>query len=184
MYPLYWISEYWYCPRGCLLYIMGESYFANDNKDYIEGKAEHRKIDTEGIRRKKGVAQIKQFKIYSERLQISGKLDLLEIKDGEYYPVELKKGAYREAPQLEAQVKLQMLVLEDYLQVPVNRGYVSFSQPHQRKEISITEKEKKQLANKVVKIVSNLNEPEPFRFFPKANDSRCKKCSFGKHCEI
>lgn len=182
MIPLSHLSEYWYCPREMLYYLLQEDYHANENKDYTLGKIEHAKIDIPGERYKSGIHQIKQFEIYSERFEISGKLDMLEIKDGQPYPVELKKGQLRHSNQIMTQVKLQIIVLEEFLNIAVPYGYASFSQPHERLKVELDDVEKDKIITKILEIKENLRQPDPFKYFPRVNDRRCEKCSFHKNC--
>lgn len=182
MFPLYFISEYWYCPRAALLYILRENYRPKLNKDYIKGIYQHKKIDTLGERYKKGLKQIKQFEVYSDKLNIAGKLDLLEISGKNIYPVELKKGKLREAPQIIMQIKIQILVLEDFLKQEIPYGYASFSEPHERLKITMTKKEKISLRKQILEIQQKVHQQNPFPFFPKAQDQRCAKCSFNPFC--
>jgi len=182
MFSIYHMSEYWYCPRACLYYVLREDYHAHENKDYIRGIIEHDKINVRGDRYKFGVHQIKQFEIYSDHLNLAGKLDILEIKNGECYPVELKKGSQRKAPQIIIQIKLQIMVLEDFLNIPVNKGYASFSAPHERLLITLDEDEKRELRQKLIRIQINLEQNDRFMLFPRVNDHRCDKCSFHKNC--
>lgn len=84
--------QHWsYCPRQCGL-IHLEQAFA-DNVHTQRGNAVHERVDEPGFEEKTAARVERALPVWSERLGLSGKCDVVEfLPDGTPYPVEYKHG--------------------------------------------------------------------------------------------
>lgn len=182
MIPISYAAHYWYCQREFLNYLFGEKYFPKDNYDYTKSILLHEKIHSSGKRYKSGIKQLKNIELVSEKYQLSGKADMIEITNDQIYPVEFKSGAKRKFPNHEVQLILQALVLEDMLGVGIDYGYLSFSTPHERLKITFSEQRKKDILDVVIEIREKLKVTNPMSVFKKEDNYKCEKCSFFRVC--
>jgi CRISPR/Cas system-associated exonuclease Cas4 (RecB family) len=94
--PLSALQHWAYCPRQCAL-IHQEQAFA-DNVHTARGQAVHHLVDQPGVEVKAGVRVERSLPLWSERLGLIGKADLVEFHpDGTVLPVEFKHGRKRRA---------------------------------------------------------------------------------------
>ena len=81
------LQHFAYCPRQCAL-IHVEQAFA-DNAHTARGQAVHRLVDTPGYEIKAGIKVERALPLWSDRLGLIGKADLVEFHaDGTVFPVE------------------------------------------------------------------------------------------------
>src|SRR6266852_5051692 len=93
--PVRALNQVTYCQR--LYYLEYVESVMPLNEHVEDGLFQHRRVDDPGLQnrsRKEGdTLHTRSVQISSERLGISGKLDLVEEKNGQVYPVEYKRGA-------------------------------------------------------------------------------------------
>jgi CRISPR-associated exonuclease Cas4 len=93
--PLSALQHWAYCPRQCGL-IHLEQAFA-DNIHTARGQAVHHLVDTPGYEIKSGVRVERALPLWSDRLNLIEKADLVEFHpDGTVFPAEFKHGAKRQ----------------------------------------------------------------------------------------
>ncbi|QXE24969.1 CRISPR-associated protein Cas4 [Richelia sinica FACHB-800] len=63
-----------------------------DNQYTIEGTSLHGKVHTTGEGKRESTWQFRSIWLKSEQYNLSGKSDLIEEENGEFYPVEYKRG--------------------------------------------------------------------------------------------
>jgi CRISPR-associated exonuclease Cas4 len=116
--------------------------------------------------------------VWSERLCIRGKTDLVEFHDGVPYPVEYKLGKRRSRhPGL--QLCAQGLCLEEMLGMAVPRGAIYYHGERRRREVDLDEV----LRKETVAIVEAIRETLQAQQLPEApNDARCRNCSLKTDC--
>jgi CRISPR-associated protein Cas1 len=126
-----------YCQR--LYYLEYVESIMPINEHVEDGLFQHRRVDAPSLQhrtRKEGpVLHTRSVQLSSERLGLTGKLDLVEEKDGAVYPVEYKRGPGRSGgveglpPYWEndaIQVCGQALLLEEELGVSIPRGILYY----------------------------------------------------------
>lgn len=190
--PVRALNQVSYCPR--LYYLEYVEAVMPTNEHVEDGLFQHRRVNDPGLAnrtRKEGEAfQTRSVAISSERLGISGKLDLLEERGGEARPIEYKRSsapsdtddrptAYEnDAIQLCAQ---GMLVEEEF-GAPVTRGVVYYIGSRTRVDVPLDES----LRAKTMAAVATIRDlaardtpPEPL---PDELRHRCYGCSLAPVC--
>jgi CRISPR-associated protein Cas4 len=120
--PVSALQHWCYCPRQCAL-IHVEQVFA-DNLHTLRGQAVHQQVDQPGVETRAGVRVERALPVWSDRLGLIGKADIVEFEaDGTPYPVEYKHGSRSKAPWIAAcddlQLAAQALCLEEMSGKPV-----------------------------------------------------------------
>src|SRR5712691_7443248 len=92
--PVRALNQVSYCQR---LYYLEYVEALMQNNEYVEdGLFKHRRVNDPALenrpRKEKDALHTRSVSLSSERLGITAKLDLVEEKDGEVYPVEYKRG--------------------------------------------------------------------------------------------
>jgi CRISPR-associated exonuclease Cas4 len=177
--PLSALQHWAYCPRQCGL-IHLEQAFA-DNIHTARGQAVHHLVDTPGYEIKSGVRVERALPLWSDRLNLIGKADLVEFHpDGGVYPVEFKHGAKRQKLHDDLQLAAQAMCLEDMLGRPVPKGAIYHASSHRRREVFITPELRARVidtANAIRAMLASGVLPPP------VNDSRCRECSLKEICQ-
>jgi CRISPR-associated exonuclease Cas4 len=177
--PLSALQHWAYCPRQCGL-IHLEQAFA-DNIHTARGQAVHHLVDTPGYEIKSGVRVERALPLWSDRLNLIGKADLVEFHpDGSVYPVEFKHGVKRQKLHDDLQLAAQAMCLEDMLGRPVPKGAIFHTSSHRRREVVITPELRARVidtANAIRAMLASGALPPP------VNDSRCKECSLKEICQ-
>jgi CRISPR-associated exonuclease Cas4 len=172
--------QHWaYCPRQCGL-IHLEQAFA-DNIHTARGQAVHHLVDTPGYEIKSGVRVERALPLWSDRLNLIGKADLVEFHpDGRIYPVEFKHGAKRQKIHDDLQLAAQAMCLEDMLCRPVTHGAIFHASSHRRREVEITAALRDLVIDTAAAIRAMLASG---KLPPPVNDARCKECSLKEICQ-
>lgn len=177
--PLSALQHWAYCPRQCGL-IHLEQAFA-DNIHTARGQAVHHLVDTPGYEIKSGVRVERALPVWSDRLSLIGKADLVEFHpDGSVYPVEFKHGAKRQKLHDDLQLAGQAMCLEDMLGRPVPKGAIFHASSHRRREVEITPELKQLVIDTAAAIRAMLASG---KLPPPVNDARCKECSLKEICQ-
>ena len=172
--------QHWsYCPRQCAL-IHVEQVFA-DNVHTARGNAVHALVDEPGAEREGTVRIERAMPLWSDRLGLIGKADLVEIaRDGSAFPVEYKHGPRRQRAHDDLQLAAQALCLEEMTGKPVPFGAIFHFSSRRRREVAITATLRHDVAaaaQAVRHLLHNARLPAP------ANDTRCKHCSLIDLCQ-
>jgi CRISPR-associated exonuclease Cas4 len=177
--PLSALQHWAYCPRQCAL-IHQEQAFA-ENVHTARGQAVHHLVDQPGYELKAGVKVERALPLWSERLGLIGKADLVEIHpDGTPYPVEFKHGRKRRAVHDDIQLAAQAMCLEEMLGRPVTQGAIYHASSHRRREVTIGP-ELRQLVVKTAEAIRAMLASG--RLPPPVNDDRCRECSLRDICQ-
>jgi CRISPR-associated exonuclease Cas4 len=138
-------------------------------------------VDEPGYEVKAGVRVERALPIWSDRLGLIGKADLVEFHpDGSIFPVEFKHGRKREKTHDDIQLAAQAMCLEDMLGRPVPRGAIYHASSRRRREIEVTS-ELRRLVEEAVAAVRVLLERGVLP--PPVNDHRCRECSLRIICQ-
>lgn len=177
--PLAALQHWAYCPRQCGLIHLEQAF--EDNLHTARGQAVHHLVDTPGYEMKAGVKVERALPLWSDRLNLIGKADLVEFHpDGTVFPVEFKHGRKREKIHDDIQLAAQALCLEDMLGRPVPRGAIYHASSHRRREVAITPA----LREKVVETADAIRTMlTTGRLPPPVNDARCRECSLQELCQ-
>jgi CRISPR-associated exonuclease Cas4 len=152
-----------------------------DNIYTARGQAVHHLVDTPGYEIKAGVRVERALPVWSDRLSLIGKADLVEFcPDGSVYPVEFKHGPKRQKLHDDIQLAAQAMCLEDMLGRPVPKGAIFHASSHRRREVVFTPELKHlviETANAIRAMLASGVLPPP------VNDARCKECSLKEICQ-
>ena len=171
------LNQYSYCPHRCWrMSCAGE--FA-DNQYTIEGTSLHDRVHTLSQINRDETWQVRAIWLKSEKYMLIGKSDLIESTDGEFYPVEYKRGRKGEWDNDELQVCAQALCLEEMTGKSIATGYVYYAQSHQRQLVEISEG----LRRETVMTINAIQILLQTGIMPPANYSkRCQGCSLYQQC--
>lgn len=161
--PLSLLNDYLYCPRRAALKIVEGWREANVHTE--RGDIVHEHSDLAGYEVVKGVTLLRALPVFSERLGLNGKCDIVELHprpsdppspvgrervaegrvrdtgaggEGVPFPVEFKIGKRRKWENDDAQLCAQALCLEEMFGVPVPRGAVFHADSKRRREVEFT----------------------------------------------
>jgi CRISPR-associated protein Cas1 len=191
--PVRALNQVTYCPR--LYYLEYVESIMPINEHVEDGLFQHRRVDDPDLQhrpRKDGDAiHTRSVQISSERLGITGKLDLLEEKNGVVCPVEYKRGCGPPggnglAPYWDndaVQVCAQGLLLEEELGVSVPRGILYYIGSKSRVGVPLDDDLRAKTLN-AIRTIRELSDrdtpPEPL---PAELRHRCFGCSLAPVCQ-
>ena len=177
--PISALQHWMYCPRQCAL-IHVEQVFA-DNVHTARGNAVHALVDEPGYEMKHGVKVERSLPLWSYRIGLIGKADVVEFHpDGSVYPVEFKHGPKRKHTHDDIQLAAQAICLEEMLGKPVPQGAIYHASSKRRREVSIDAGLRdlvEHTADDVRSIIQRGTLPPP------VNDARCDQCSLKDICQ-
>jgi len=178
MLPLSLLNDFLYCPRRAGLKMI-EGWRA-ENMHTVRGDIVHEHADLPGYEVAKNVTLLRALPVFSDRLGLSGKCDVIERHpDGSLLPVEYKKGKRRQFENDDAQLCAQALCLEEMFNIAIPRGAVFHAESKRRRDVlfspelrSLTE----QTINELHYLVEAGQVP-PAQF-----KAACEECSLFKIC--
>jgi len=172
------LQHHSYCPRQCAL-IHVEKVF-DENLYTLRGKRVHeRSHEPEGVL-EDGERVERGLSLFSERLGLIGKADVVEFRTGEApYPVEYKSGPRRGSTHDDIQLCAQAMCLEEMLGCDVSRGAVYHYASRRRREVAFDDA-LRSLTEETVRAVRRLLVTSTVP--PPVADARCPKCSLFDAC--
>ena len=176
--PLSAINQYLYCPRrAALIHVEGTF---SDNVHTVVGSQLHDQADVSGYETVKGVTLLRALPVWSDRLRLSGKCDIVERhSDGSLVPVEFKKGKRRKFDNDDAQLCAQALCLEEMFGRGIPRGAIFHAKSKRRREVEFTENLRR-LTEQAIAAMHRLIEEDAV---PQAvHKPQCAECSLFDHC--
>lgn len=177
--PISALQHWSYCPRQCAL-IHIEQAFA-ENVYTARGRAAHAVVDEPGAERAGTVRIERGMPLWSDRLCLVGKADLVEFSaDGSAYPVEYKHGPRRRTQHDDLQLAAQALCLEEMTARPVPRGAIYHFSSRRRREVAIDAPLREAVREATLAVRALLARgilPPPL------NDARCRQCSLIELCQ-
>lgn len=171
------LEHYSYCPRQCALIHVEQVW--DENLYTMRGRDTHENVDMESSHELAGVRYERALPIWSKRLNLVGKADMVEFHGVTPYPVEYKSGRHRKGHHEELQLCAQAICLEEMLGVTVEKGALFWHGSRERREIVFTEAMRQQVADVAAAVhdmVGRHHVPPP------VNDKRCKECSLKESC--
>ncbi len=176
--PLSLINDYLYCQRRAALKAIEG--WRGTNEHTVLGAIAHEQADVSGYETVKGVTLLRALPIWSERLRLNGKCDIVERHpDGSLVPVEFKKGKRRKFDNDDAQLCAQALCLEEMFGVNIPRGAIFHASSRRRREVAFTV-DLCRLTEQAIEAIHLLIEEETV---PNAvHKPQCLECSLFSHC--
>ncbi len=192
--PLSLLNDFLYCPRRAALKAI-EGY-REENEHTIRGDIAHEHADLPGYEVAKGVTLLRSLPVWSERLGLSGKCDIVEagldanpkseIRNPKWLrPVEYKKGKRRQFDNDDAQLCAQALCLEEMFGIVVDSGAVFHAASKRRREVKFTAELRRLTENAIAELhtmlntqLSTINPQLPQAVFKPA----CEECSLFDIC--
>ena len=191
--PISAINQYLYCSRRAAL-IHVEGTFSH-NEHTLIGSQLHEQADVPGYEKAAGIEVFRALPIWSQRLGLSGRCDIVEAKlkssskrrnsrfltenINYLYPVEYKKGRRRKFDNDDAQLCAQALCLEEMFGLDIPRGAIFHASSKRRREVEFNE-DLRHLTEEAIQAVHRLIEEEKV---PQAvHKPQCSECSLFDHC--
>jgi CRISPR-associated exonuclease Cas4 len=186
--PLSLLNDYLYCPRrAALKAIEGHR---EENEHTIRGDIAHDHADLPGHEVAKGVTLLRALPVWSERLGLSGKCDIVEagldptpnseIRNPKWLrPVEYKKGKRRQFDNDDAQLCAQALCLEEMFGIVVDSGAVFHAASKRRRDVEFTVELRQLTENAIAELHRQIEQGQvPAAVFKPA----CEECSLFEIC--
>ncbi|MCL0074308.1 CRISPR-associated protein Cas4 [Dehalococcoidia bacterium] len=170
------LEHYSYCPRQCALIhkesIWDENLYTLRGRDVHERAHEETEI-TDEVRIERGLP------LWSERLGLVGKADVVEFRGEIPYPVEYKYGSMKSGRHANLQLCGQALCLEEMIGQPVVRGAVYHFSSRRRREVEFNAALRERVYSTIKAIRRMLRKSE---LPAPVNDKRCGNCSLAESC--
>ena len=172
------LQHYSYCPRQCAL-IHVEHVF-DENLYTLRGRRVHERVHEPDSALESGLRIERELPIFSDRLGLVGKTDVVEIfPDGTPYPVEYKSGSRHTSTHDDIQLCAQGLCLEEMLGWEVPKGAIYHFASRRRREV-VFDEGLRSLTEETVKLVRETLHSQSLP--PPVADARCPKCSLYDAC--
>lgn len=171
------LNQYSYCAHRCWrMFCAGE--FA-DNQYTIDGTSLHDRVHRMGEINQDETLQVRAIWLKSDRYKLIGKSDLIESAEGEFYPVEYKRGGKGEWDNDQLQVCAQALCLEEMTGKTIATGYVYYARSHQRQLVEISEVLRQETIATInaIQILLQTGKMPPAYY-----SKRCLGCSLYQQC--
>lgn len=175
--PISAIEHFSYCPRQCALIHIEQTF--EENVYTIRGQLAHQRVDGGGSENRPGVSVRRGLPLWSERLGLRGRADVVEFAVGEPpFPVEYKVGR-RRPPHADLQLCAQALCLEEMLGTSVPAGAIYSHAERRRHTLSFTNELRSQTMALIGEIRTQLRQQ---LLPPAVDDARCPPCSLVHDC--
>ena len=179
--PLSLLNDFLYCPRRAALKIVEGWREANVHTD--RGDIVHEHSDLRGYEVVQGVTLLRALPVFSERLGLNGKCDIVEQRpEGTFFPVEFKIGKRRKWENDDAQLCAQALCLEEMFGVAIPRGAVFHADSKRRREVEFTAELRQSTETAVAQLQVLLRQSEADALPPAVFKPACEECSLYEIC--
>ena len=178
MLPLSLLNDILYCPRRAALKVVEGWRSANQHTE--RGDIVHEHADLPGYEVAKGVTLLRALPVWSDRLGLNGKCDIVEQHtDGALRPVEFKLGKRRKWENDDAQLCAQALCLEEMFGRSISRGAIFHADSKRRREVEFTA----ELRQHTEDAARQLHELLDSKSVPPAEyRDACQECSLFEIC--
>jgi|Deesub1362A_J573_1020465.scaffolds.fasta_scaffold02217_5 CRISPR-associated exonuclease Cas4 len=175
--PISALQHYVYCPRQCALINIEQIW--EENLYTLRGRRAHERLELpEGITRE-GVRVEYALPLWSARLGLVGRADVVEFFQDVPYPVEHKVGPRRARHADEVQLCAQALCLEEMLGVEVPKGALFYRASRRRREVIFAPALRAEVERVVYEVRGLLRCG---KLPPPVADARCRNCSLVDSC--
>lgn len=170
--------EHWsYCARQCALIHLEQTY--DENIFTLRGSRAHERAHEESVGTEDGIRVARSLPLWSDRVGLIGKVDIVEWHGETPYPVEYKVGKKRTWGHEVLQLCAQAICLEEMLGVRVPTGAIYYVGSRRRREIVFTTRDREAVAQATRDIRVMLAEQ---RLPDAVDDARCPNCSLVDAC--
>jgi CRISPR-associated exonuclease Cas4 len=178
-----------YCPRR-FYYECVQGEFI-DNAHVVEGTMLHERSDS-GLTTKEGeVTTLRRVWVWSDRLRLSGFADVVEEQEGQFVPIEYKKGKMGKWLNDHIQLCAQALCLEEMCHCSIPQGYIFYFGSARREAVLFDEALRQRTEEKIQQaftLIENDLLPPPLvketkrrRAVPSWHP-KCRDCSLEPLC--
>ncbi len=176
------LQHYAYCPRQFALIhveqVWAENYFT------AHGNLLHERVDSCEPEQRGNVRYERSVAVKSQQLQLTGKLDLLEIEGSpvsKYFPVEYKRGKPKKEDWDKIQLCAQALCLEEMRDIKIEEGAMWYWQVRKREPVLFDDS----LRAITLAAIEGAHHLLASGITPLPTDikKRCKACSLVDLCE-
>lgn len=171
------LEHYSYCPRQCALIHVEQTF--DENLYTLRGQAVHKRVDEPESEIVDGVRVERAVPLWSKRLGLIGRADVVEFHGDVPYPVEYKHGPRREQEHDDLQLCAQAICLEEMTGKTVPRGAIYHHSSRRRREVIFISALRDRTAE-VVTLIRTMVEAKTIP--PPVNDARCNHCSLREAC--
>jgi CRISPR-associated exonuclease Cas4 len=173
------LNDFLYCNRRAALKVVEG--WRSANQHTARGDIVHEHADLRGYEIAKGVKLLRALPVFSDRLGLNGKCDIIEQRpDGSLFPVEFKVGKRRQWENDDAQICAQALCLEEMFQTTIPRGAVFHADSKRRREIEFSP----ELRTLTEKTIGDLHALLDSTAIPRAVfREACEECSLYEICQ-
>ena len=170
------LEHFSFCPRQCGLIHVEQTF--DENVYTIRGRLAHEVVDAGETTEGPDVRILRGIPLWSERLGLRGRADVVELGRDGPYPIEYKVGPPR-GPHASIQLCAQALCLEEMLGRPVSLGALFHHATRHRVEVAFTAT----LRARTLEVIDGVRELLATLTLPPApNDARCRHCSLIESC--
>jgi len=176
--PISALNHFLYCPRRCALIHVEQTF--EENIYTMRGRDLHERTDTpEESGWEEGVRVERALPLWSHRLGLIGKADVVEFHGEIPFPVEYKSGRLRKFENDDLQLCAQGICLEEMTGKVVPRGAIFHHSSRRRREVVFDQR----LRALVESTILAIREMLSLKIIPPpVNDARCKHCSLLESC--
>lgn len=176
--PISALNHFLYCPRRCALIHVEQTF--EENIYTMRGRDLHERTDApEESGWEEGVRVERALPLWSHRLGLIGKADVVEFYGEIPFPVEYKSGRLRKFGNDDLQLCAQAICLEEMTGKTVPRGAIFHHSSRRRREVVFDQS----IRALVETTVEAIREMLSLKIIPPpVNDARCKHCSLLDSC--
>jgi len=172
------LNQYTFCPRRCALIYVDQAW--TENLHTQSGRREHEQADVPEYEMKAGVRIERALPVWSEKLGLIGKCDVVEFhEDGNVYPVEYKHGKRKQWDNDDIQLCAQAICLEEMLGVSIEEGAIYHIKSRRRRKVVIDDTLRKRVKETVLAVrdmIESHTIPNP------VFGRYCEQCSLRNIC--
>lgn len=176
--PISALQHYEYCPRQCALIHVEQVW--DENIYTLRGGRAHERVDVSMTEWRDGEHREFALPIWSERLGLTGRADVVVFEDGgRIYPVEHKIGARKARRADDVQLCAQAICLEEMFGCRIGTGAIFHVKTRRRRDVTFTSELRLHVED-LTRAVRQLFDMQSLP--PPVADSRCEKCSLIESC--
>jgi CRISPR-associated exonuclease Cas4 len=176
--PISALEHYSYCPRQFGLIHIERVW--DESEMTLQGSRSHERADIAIVRHERGKEVWRAVPLWSERLNLFGRADVVEVlDDGTVLPVEYKRGDRKLCEHERIQLCAQALCLEEMLGARVGEGALYHAKPKRLTVVLIDDDLRFRTVSVVEQVQRCFDDGEcP----PAVLDARCESCSLLALC--
>ncbi|MBP7635995.1 CRISPR-associated protein Cas4 [Candidatus Ozemobacteraceae bacterium] len=171
------LNQFRFCRRRFAL-MMIEGIW-EENEHTIIGALLHEQAHDPGYETEDGVKIIRALPLFSKKFGLSGKADVVELRNGLPYPIEYKKGRRKAWENDDVQLCAQALCLEEMFTVSISEGAIYHASSKKRRIVLLTD----ELRSQTMSCIEEARALLDSGIVPAAERMpKCDECSLLEHC--